>query len=562
MHTMEDGSGAVVIVLPDGSRHEVERGTTLEIVARSVPHGCKWPVIGAKVGPNLRELTWRVDEHANVQFIDVSSPDGMRFYWRTGILVLVMAAREVLQGARVLIQHSLSNGLYGEIKWRKPLTESHVRAIEERMREIIAADKPILRRSLHLKDAVELFSADGQQDKVRLLKYRNTDCINIYQCGWMSDYYYGYMAPSTGYLKSFRLRHYLPGFILEFPTAANGMDIPDYVEQGKLATVYFEAERWGKLIGVTDIASLNSVIERGHLDSLIQTVEALHEKKIARIADDISAARNRIAVVLVAGPSSSGKTTFSRRLLVQLRVNGLNPVPISLDDYFIDRHLTPRGDDGDPDFEALDAIDLPLFNDHLVRLVQGEEVEVPAYDFLTGKRKARGKRVKLGRDQMLIIEGIHGLNDRLTSSIPMGRKFKIYASALTHLNIDDHNRIPTTDVRILRRIVRDHLFRGYSATDTIKRWPKVRAGEERNIFPFQEMADTMVNTALAYELAVLKPYADRLLEAIRPDQPEYVEAKRLRKFLKYIIPVSGEGVPPNSIMREFIGGSCFHAPEA
>ncbi len=559
---MAKNSNTVVVVLPDGSRHEVERGATLESVARSVPHGCKWPVMGAKVDTELRELTWKLEGDAHVQFIDMGSPDGMRFYRRTGILVLVMAAREVLQGARVLIQHSLSNGLYGEIKWRRPLTESHVKAIEQRMREIVEADKPIIRKSLHLKDALELFRADGQQDKVRLLRYRNTDSINIYQCGWMSDYYYGYMAPSTGYLKRFRLRHYLPGFILEFPTAANQMEIPDYVEQGKLATVYFEAERWGKVIGVTDIASLNCVIERGRLDSLVQTVEALHEKKIARIADDISAAKGRIVVVLVAGPSSSGKTTFSQRLLVQLRVNGLNPVPISLDDYFVDRHRTPRGDDGEHDFEALDAIDLELFNDHLVRLVQGEEVEVPTYDFISGTRKEKGKSVKLGRDQMLLIEGIHGLNDKLTQSIPMGRKYKIYASALTHLNIDDHNRIPTTDVRILRRIVRDHLFRGYSATDTIARWPKVRAGEERNIFPFQEMADTMVNTALAYELAVLKPHAEGLLEAIEPDQPEYVEAKRLRKFLKYIIPVSGEGVPPNSIMREFIGGSCFRGPES
>ncbi len=558
---MGDGAGTVIVVLPDGSRHEVERGATLESVARLVPHGCRWTVMGAKVGTSLRELTWRLNEDADVQFIDMGAPDGMRFYRRTGILVLVMAAREVLQGARVLIQHSLSNGLYGEIKWRKPLTQSHVRAIEERMHEIVAADLPIVRRSMPLKEAIELFRADGQRDKVRLLKYRRTDHINVYQCGWMSDYFYGYMAPSTGYLRSFRLRHYLPGFILEFPTAANGMEIPDYVEQGKLATVYFEAERWGRVIGVTDIASLNSMIERGHLDSLIQTVEALHEKKMARIADDISAARDRIAVVLVAGPSCSGKTTFTRRLVVQLRVNGLNPVPISLDDYFIERHLTPRGDDGEPDFEALDAIDLPLFNDHLVRLIQGEAVEVPTYDFLTGKRKQKGKRVKLGRDHMLIIEGIHGLNDRLTSSIPSGRKYKIYASALTHLNIDDHNRIPTTDVRILRRIVRDNLFRGYSATETIRRWPKVRAGEERNIFPFQEMADTMVNTALAYELAVLKPHAERLLEAINPEQPEYIEAKRLRKFLKYIIPVSDEGVPPNSIMREFVGGSCFHTTE-
>ena len=558
---MADASGTVVVTLPDGSEHGVPKGSTLESIARSVPHGCRWPVIGAKVDTELRELTWKLHESAGVKFIDLGTEDGMRFYRRTGILVLVMAAREVLQGCRVLIKHSLSNGLYGEIKWRKPLNEAHVRSIEERMREIVEANKPIVRKRMLLGDAIELFRADGQQDKVRLLKYRTSDYVNIYQCGWLSDYYYGYMAPSTGYLKSFRLRHYLPGFILEFPTIHSPLEIPEYVEQGKLATVYYESERWGRLIGVTDIASLNAVIEQGDLDALIQTVEALHEKKIAQISDAISADRDRIKVVLIAGPSASGKTTFAQRLLVQLRVNGLNPVPISLDDYFVDRAMTPRAEDGEHDFESLDAIDLALFNDHLVRLVQGEEVEMPVYDFVAGRRRSVGRTIRLGRDQMLIIEGIHGLNDRLTASIPMGRKYKIYVSALTHLNIDDHNRIPTTDVRILRRLVRDHLFRGHSAVETLRRWPKVRAGEESNIFPFQESADIMVNTALAYELAALRPHAEPLLEDIQPEQPEYVEAKRLRKFLKYIIPVSADGVPPNSIMREFIGGSCFHPPK-
>jgi uridine kinase len=518
--------------------------------------------MAAKVDYDLRELTYRLDHDARVEFVDLGSEDGMRIYRRTGILTLVMAAREVLQGCRVMIQHSLSNGLYGEIRWRRPLTEAHVKAIEERMHEIVRADKRIVRKSLAVSDAIELFRADGQMDKVRLLKYRKSDTVNIYQCGWLSDYLYGYMAPSTGYVKTFQLRHYLPGFILEFPRRSNPEELPRYVEQGKLAAVYFEAEKWGKVVGVTDAASLNDVIGAGDVDALIQMVEALHEKKVAQIADVIASNRDRIAVVLIAGPSSSGKTTFAQRLRVQLRVNGLNPVPISLDDYFVDRADTPRDEHGEYDFESIDAIDVPLLNEHMTRMIQGEEVEVPVFDFLAGKRASRSRPIRLERDQMLIIEGIHGLNDKLTRSIPMGRKFKIYASALTHLNIDDHNRIPTTDVRMLRRLVRDNLFRGHSAQETIRMWPKVRAGEERNIFPFQETTDVMFNTALAYELAVLKPYAEELLDAIRPDEPEYVEAKRLRKFLKYILPVEAAVIPPNSIMREFIGGSCFYSEVA
>lgn len=554
---MENMENSIRVTLPDGSEHNVASGISLEELAEIVPHGLRWPVMAAKVDNNLRELTYVLDKDAHVEFVDMGDADGMRVYTRTGILVLVMAAREVLKDCRVIIQHSLSNGLYGEIKWTGPLTGAHVRAIEERMREIVEADKPIHRKRMMVEDAIELFRVDGQMDKARLLEYREAETVNIYQCGWLSDYLYGYMAPSTGYFKTFRLRHYLPGFILELPRRSNPRELPRYVEQGKLANVYYEAEKWGRVLGVTDVASLNSVIDAGNIDALIQVVEALHEKKIAQIADVIAQNRDRIAVVLIAGPSSSGKTTFAQRLWVQLRVNGLNPVPVSVDDYFVDRANTPVDEEGEYDFESIDAIDITLLNEHITRLIQGEEVEVPVFDFIEGKRSSKGRRIKLGQDQMLIIEGIHGLNDELTSSIPMGRKFKIYASALTHLNIDDHNRIPTTDVRILRRLVRDNLFRGHSARDTIRMWPRVRAGEERNIFPFQETADVMVNTALAYELAVLKPYADPLLAAIGENDAEYIEAKRLRKFLAYIRPVEKANIPPNSIMREFLGGSCF-----
>lgn len=538
-------------------KKRVPKGATLIDIARD--HGAPGPspIVAARVNNELRELTYSLDEDASIEFLDLQTEDGMRIYQRSLVSLLVMAAREILAGCRVSVEHSLGGGLYGEIYWERPITERDIENIEARMREIVGRDVPFAKNTISKEEAIALFEKDGQHDKVRLLEYRKSPTINIYTCDWFSDYSYGYMVPSTGYLKLFRLRFYLPGFILEFPSRSDPTRIPEYAEQGKLASVFFEAERWGQVLNVSDVASLNDIVSQGNIGDIIRVAEAFHEKKIAKIADLITENRDRLRLVLIAGPSSSGKTTFAQRLAVQLRVNGLRPVSISLDDYFVDREHTPRDGAGGYDFEALEAIDLKLFNEHLTRLIQGEEVELPTFNFLKGKREFTGRRLRIRPDQPVIIEGIHGLNDRLTLSIPKSRKFKIYVSALTQLNIDNHNRIPTTDVRLLRRIVRDSQFRSHSALETIRLWPNVRRGEERNIFPFQEEADIMFNSALAYELAVLKKYAEPLLEAIDRSVPEYSEAKRLLKFLDYFLEVDPGDVPANSLLREFIGGSCF-----
>ena len=404
---------------------------------------------------------------------------------------------------------------------------------------------------------MELFQAAGQLDKVRLLKYKTTQEVHIYKCGAYQDYLYGYMVPSTGYLKQFELKYYLPGFILRFPTWESPTEIPDFKEQRKLARIFYEFEKWGEILEVEDVGALNQQIAAGKSGELIRIAEALHEKNIAQIADLIANDSERIKVVLIAGPSSSGKTTFAQRLAVQLRVNGLKPVPISLDDYFVNREVTPLGLDGLPDFEALEAIDVELFNEHLTSLIQGLTIVLPRYNFKSGHREPGQETLRISKEQPLIIEGIHGLNDKLTSNIPKDNKFKIYISALTQLNVDDHNRIPTTDNRIIRRIVRDNQFRGHDARWTIGMWPMVRRGEETSIFPFQEETDVMFNSALIYELAVLKRYAEPLLQKVTPDHPEFSEAKRLLKFLSYFVPMDDCEISLNSIIREFIGSSCF-----
>ncbi|HHY46044.1 MAG TPA: nucleoside kinase [Firmicutes bacterium] len=554
----KDHTTTVKVTVSPGITREVPPGTTILELIRDLGIKAKYPIVLAKVNNELRELTAPITSDCTVEFLDMSHEDGMRVYRRSVVFILVRAAREILPGCRVRIEHSLSNGLYGEIFWQRPLTEKDVMQIEARMRAIVEEDVPFTKERLPKEKAIQIFKEDGQYDKVHLLKYRKAPTVNVYSCGWLRDYFYGYMVPSSGYLKYFKLRFYLPGFIIEFPRTEDPVTIPDYVEQGKLAGIYFEAEKWANILGVADVASFNDIVEAGEAGTLIRVSEAFHERKIAKIADVITQERERLRVVLIAGPSSSGKTTFAQRLMVELRVNGLEPVTISLDDYFVDRETTARGEDGTLDFESLEAIDIELFNEDLSRLIQGEEIDLPTFNFITGRREYTGRKLRVSRDQPIIIEGIHGLNDKLTRSIPKGRKFKIYVSALTQLNIDDHNRIPTTDVRLIRRIVRDNQFRGHDAASTIRMWPSVRRGEERNIFPFQEEADVMFNSALPYELGVLKGYVQPLLEGIGKDQPEYSEAKRLLKFLEYFSDIDSREVPQNSILREFIGGSCFY----
>jgi len=541
-------TGAGKIVLPAGSK-------AVDLLPYA--QNRELPALGVRVDNVVRDLSFPLENGCRAELIDYGSEDGQRIYARSLITVLARAAGEVLPGSSVVVKHTLGNGIYGHIRLDRALREQDIRLVEERMRKITAAGEPIVKKRIPREEAIRLFLENNQTEKAELLRYHRFPEADTYTCGWFLDFSDGPLAPHTGLLKVFRLRFYLPGFILELPREDSPEIIPEYVEQGKLANIYFEADKWGKALGVRSVPSLNRILENGGAEELIRVAEAFHEKKISQIADSIAANIDRVRLVLIAGPSSSGKTTFVQRLATQLRVNGIHPVPLSLDNYFVDREKTPRDENGRYDFECLDTIDRPLFNDQLTKLIQGEEVELPHFDFKTGRREFRGETLQLKETDLIMVEGIHGLNDRLTSSIPLGRKFKIYVSALTQLNLDLHNRIPTTDLRILRRIVRDHRCRGHSARETINMWPLVRQGEEKYIFPFQESADVLFNSALVYELAVLKNYAEPLLTEITPDCPEHSESRRLLEFLSYFTPLDDAGVPANSIVREFIGNSCY-----
>lgn len=535
---------------------QVKRGTLLGEVASLVPQG--EGAVVARVNNDIFGFQSPLTEDCQVEFFNTVSEDGMRAYRAGLVFLFVRAASEVLPNCQVHIKHSLNNGLYGEIDHSHPVIEKDIRAIEERMRELVAEDIPFERKVVSLAEARDIYAKQGFADKLRLLEQRNGEHVIMYNFGWFHDYLSSAIVPSSSYLQHFKLRYYLPGFILEYPRRANPEQILDYVEQGKLFNVFFKAEQWQKNISIPDVASLNECISKGGFGDLVRVSEANHENQINEIAKQISEERDRLRIILVAGPSSSGKTTFAHRLSVQLRVHGLWPVAIGLDDYFVDRDHTPLDEEGNADFEALEAIDIELFNEHLTKLIQGEEVHIPTFDFKSGTRKWNGKKLRVRSDQPIIIEGIHGLNDKLTSSIPKGRKFKIYVSALTNLNLDHHTRISTTDVRMLRRMIRDNQFRGHDARATIERWPSVRRGEHRHIFPFQEDADVMFNSTLVYELAVLKPLAQELLEDITPVDPQYSEARRLLRFLSHFYEVTNwDAIPCNSILQEFIGGSCF-----
>ncbi|MGE5549795.1 MAG: nucleoside kinase [Bacteroidota bacterium] len=542
-----------------GGIFEYEAGLSLAEISRDFARPERGPIVGARVGNDLRDLWYQPAGGEAIEWIDLTQTDGTRIFARSLSFVLIRAVRELFPEARVTIEHSLCKGIYGEIHHGRDLSAADLDAIRARMAEIIARDEPIEKAEIPLQEAIDLFARDGQDDKVRLLKYRTTPKVKVYRCGGYADYFYGYTVPRTGYLKVFGLRPYAPGFILQFPLPDNPAVLPDFADQPKLARIYGEFERWGEILDIDDAGALNDHIAGGRGPDLIRVSEALHEKKVAMIADMIYCHRERIKVILIAGPSSSGKTTFTQRLSIQLRVLGLQPLAISLDDYFVPRERTPVDADGKPDFEALTAIDLEYFNRQLIALIEGHEVLVPRYDFIRGERAPDGRRLVLAKNGgLVLVEGIHGLNEGLTPALPREHKFKVYVSALTQLNLDRHNRIPTTDSRIIRRIVRDSQFRGHNALQTIRQWPSVRRGEDRYIFPFQEEADVMFNSALPYELAVLKQHAEPLLGAIGSDVREYSEAKRLLKFLSYFLPLDPGEIPPNSILREFIGESCFY----
>ncbi|MDD2496940.1 MAG: nucleoside kinase [Desulfitobacteriaceae bacterium] len=539
----------------DADIHQIPRGTTLQEVLEKLSENVI-PTAAALVNGELQELTYPLYADSIVQWLDLTTDAGLRIYKRSINFVLLAAVSNLFPHHQLKIEHSLAKGTYCELRGEPTLSPMDIARIQEEMQSLVALNLPITRREVSRDDAQKYFLSCHRPGKAQLISYKPGDTVYLYTCGPVTDYFFGPMAPNTGCLKYFELRPFDKGFILIVPDKDNPTGFSPYREPKKLAAVFSESERRGELVGVDKLAQLNELIQSGQESDIIQIAETLHERNLHKISNDICVNRD-IRLVLIAGPSSSGKTTFAQRLSIQFRVNGIKPVAISLDNYFVDREINPRDENGEYDFEHINALDLELFNTHLEELIAGKEVTIPLYDFKTGSRIPNGDRVKLGPDQILIVEGIHGLNEMLTASISQKNKRKIYVSALTQLSIDDYNPIPSSDTRLIRRMARDLQFRGTSVQDTLKRWISVRRGEEKNIFPYQEDADYIFNSALAYELAVLKGLVEPELEKLPSWVPEYVEAKRLLYFLEYIIPISPENVPLNSILREFCGGSCF-----
>ncbi len=548
----------ISVSLTNGTIIEMEQGSTLYDVSVQVEDQYKYPIILGKIGSSLRELNYVLnDDVCDVSFLDLSHKDSMRVYQRSATFLLIVASKRIIPNSQVIVNHHISGGYFCEFLDHAMCTAENILAIENEMRSLVNQELPITKKTVSVDEAIKYFENNNMTDKSELLKYRRVSTVNLYSLDSIKDYFYGYMVTNVKYIKLFKLVPYAHGFILMFPDEKNPDQLPEITPQPKLSAIFRESEKWARILDVDIVASLNNTIARGDAEDLIKISEALHEKKIAQIADKILE-RPKVKLVLIAGPSSSGKTTSAQRLCIQLRVNGLKPHVISLDDYFVDREHTPKDEDGKYDFESIDAIDVQLFNEHVSKLIKGEEVEIPRFNFITGQRNALGKKLKLNDTDILIIEGIHGLNEKLSYAIPKENKFKIYVSCLTQLNIDYHNRIPTTDTRLIRRMVRDNKYRGISAEKTIELWSSVRRGENKNIFPFQEEADVMFNSVLIYELAALKQKAEPLLFGIERDSPYYREAKRLLKFLEYFLPIDTATIPVNSILREFVGGSCFN----
>jgi uridine kinase len=545
----------VQVRFADGQVFEGPVETPLEVFIQAALPEESLSIMAALVNGKLSELIQPITQDADVLPISMTDSDGTRIYRRSLSFLLVTAVHELYPDVRIVIDYAVPlGGFFCQVEGRDPFTAEEVARIERRMREIVEEDAPISKERVAVTEAMALFSEKGYSDKVRLLKNRRKDDLKLYALHGVKDYFYGYMVPSTGYLRTFYLRHRPPGFILQYPAPEHPTVLPAYREYPKLAAAFREYGQWMKVMKIDTVASLNEAIESERIREVILVSEALHEERIANIAQQIAERQGQLRLVLIAGPSSSGKTTFSKRLSVQLMAHGLRPVPLGLDDYFVDREQTPLDEDGQYDFETLDALDLQLLNVQLLALIAGQEVTLSRYNFKTGKREW-GQTLSISHEHVILLEGIHGLNPDLVPNVPPEQVYRIYASALTQLNIDHHNRVSTSDTRLLRRTVRDAAHRGYSAQETIKMWEKVRRGEWRNIFPFQENADTVFNSALVYELAVLKPFAEPLLRQVEPGTMEYVEVKRLLAFLNWFLPCDHDLIPDNSILREFIGGS-------
>lgn len=542
---------------PDGRTFEGPLGTSVETFLQAAYPDAKVPHIAALVDGMLRELTFAINRDSTMEPIDLSQSDGVRIYRRSLTFLMVVAAYHLFPDMAILVDHSLPfGGYYCEVRNHPPLNEHELGLLEGEMRRMVEANLPIVRTDVPLEEALKVFSARGEMDKVGVFEYRNRkekSYLRLYELEGYRDYHHGYMVPSTGYLKYFRVLPWEDGFILQYPRRHEPTRLQEPTRDPQLLTVFREYGHWLRLLGVDNVSNLNQAAEQHSLLKTIVVSEALHERRIADIARQIWERRDQVRLILIAGPSSSGKTTFSKRLGVQLLAHGIRPFALELDNYFVNREDTPRDEQGELNFEALEAVDLELFNAQLAAIMNGEEVQMPHFNFRTGLREP-GKTVQLAPDQVIIVEGIHALNPRLVYRMPEEKLFRVYASALTQLNLDRHNRVPTTDTRLLRRITRDAHTRGYSATETIRRWESVRRGEKRYIFPFQEKADVMFNSALVYEMGVLKPLAEPLLLQVDPHSRQSVEAKRLLSFLQWFRPVPAELVPENSILREFIGG--------
>lgn len=535
--------------LEDGQNILAHKGETLESIAqRLYPENYRL-IFAAQLDGEIVDLHIRVEKDHHLVFFPVIHPEGRRTYIRSLLFLLSYAVSQVLPGKRLRILHSMSDGIFCEVEGTEHELSEILERVETVMRQAIDEDIPIEREVVNWEKATHIYARQGREDVVRLFRYWRTPAVTLYRLKDFYDHYYGPLCPRTGHLTSFGFVVVPPGFVVQFPKGDPGK-LPPYVFRPKLFTAFREAAQWGKISNIENVGELNEAIARGEGREIIAIAEALHEKKIAQIADLITQRKGSVRLVLIAGPSSSGKTTFTRRLYTQLRVNGLKPITISLDDYFLSRHEL-QGIEAD--YESPEALDLELFEEQLALLVEGKEVEIPRYNFITGMREPQGTLSRLEKDGIILVEGLHALNPNLGQSIPKEGKFKIYVSALTTLNIDDHNRIPTTDCRLIRRIVRDSQFRGSKAEEVFATWPRVRAGEEKYIFPYQEEADVMFNSSLIYEFCVLRQYAEALLRAITPESPHYLEAYRLYSFLNHFMLLNPSFVPSNSILREFIG---------